>query len=390
MFKLPKPNRDLIQVVSTGLVLVALSTVIFLYAGGYRIKRDENGKTVKIASTGMVSVKSIPEGANVYINGVLATATNNTIPAVEPGKHLLKVVKNGYSPWSKEIQVFPELATDITAILISQTPRLEPLTNTGAKNPSVSPTQSKLAFLSEDSENPGIWVVSVSDGTLSLFRSTPAVVLKDTLYIKYSKSKALEWSPDEKSLLIELENGDYQLFGLTEKTVQRTLAPEDLRQKWAVDVLKKRKDFIEKLDIPQELREIAVSTDAVWAPDQKKFMYKKAAGTQLEYRVYNSEKPLPIGEQVDAPVFSLDKSTPQPKIVWYSDSFHLVLTEGSPEVDQRGVIYIMRIDGTNKTEIYNNTLKSSSVFVAPGGDKIIILTSFRSSGQTDLYTVGLR
>jgi len=68
----------------------------------------------------------------------------------------------------------------------------------------------------------------------------------------------------------------------------------------------------------------------------------------------------------------------------------VVLTEGSPEVDQRGVIYIMRIDGTNKTEIYNNTLKSSSVFVAPGGDKIIILTSFRSSGQTDLYTVGLR
>ena len=377
----------------TAICLLALTTAIFLYAGGYRLKKDQDTSTVQIRSTGMISIKSIPQGASVYINGVLVTATNNTIPGVEPGKHLLKVVKNGYTTWTKEVEVFPELATDITAVLVSQTPRLEPLTNTGARNPTVSPTLTKLAFLSDDTESPGIWVVSLSEGTLSLFKSTPSVVLKDTSLIKYSQSKSLEWSADEKALLITLEDGRYQLFNLVDKTIQNVFTETQvkaIRTGWDADTLEKRKAFIEKLDIPQELQELAVSKDSTWAPDEKKFLYKKPKGNQTEYRVYNSEKPLPVGEQVDTVVFTTNTADPQPQISWYSDSFHLILTEGNIETDKRGTIYIIRIDGTNKTEIYNNTLYSNSVFVAPGGDKLVVLTSFKSSGQTDLYTIGLR
>ena len=32
----------------------------------------------------------------------------------------------------------------------------------------------------------------------------------------------------------------------------------------------------------------------------------------------------------------------------------------------------------------------NSVFAVPSGDKIIVLTSFKSGEQTDLYTVGIR
>ena len=373
--------------------LLALTTAIFLYAGGYRLKKDQDTSKVQIRSTGMVSVKSVPQGASVYINGVLATATNNTIPSVEPGKHLLKVVKNGYATWTKEIEVFPELATDITAILVSQTPRLEPLTNTGAKNPAVSPTLTKLAFLSSDAESPGIWVVSLSEGTLNLFKSTPSVVLKDSSITKYSQSKSIEWSPDEKTLLIQLDDGKYQLFNLVDKTVQSIPTEtqvKTIRAGWDADTLEKRKAFIEKLDIPQELQEQAVAKDSLWAPDEKKFLYKKLTGNQTEYRVYNSEKPLPVGEQVNAVVFTTNTADPQPQISWYSDSFHLILTEGNINTDKRGTIYVIRIDGTNKTEIYNNTLYSGSVFVAPGGDRLVVLTSFKSFDQTDLYTIGIR
>lgn len=390
MPKITKPNKELVQMVLTAVSLLTLTTAIFLYAGGYRLKRGDENTIVKIKSTGMVSVKSIPQGANVYINGVLATATNNTIPAVEPGKHMLKIVKNGYAPWSKEIEVFPELATDITAVLISQTPRLEPLTNTGASNPTVSPTFTKLAFLSSDAETPGIWVVSLTDGTLSLFKSTPSVVLEDTPLISYSKSKTLEWSPDEKFILIQLETGKYQTFNLIDKTVQNIPNPELLRQTWSTALTEKRKAFIEKLDIPQDLQTQAISPDAMWAPDEKKFLYTKNVADSIEYHVYDSEKPLPVGELVDSTVFVTKAKDPQPKISWYSDSFHLILVDGYTDKDRRGTISIIRIDGTNKTEIYNNTLYSDKVFVAPGGDKVVVLTSFKSTGQTDLYTIGIR
>jgi len=102
------------------------------------------------------------------------------------------------------------------------------------------------------------------------------------------------------------------------------------------------------------------------------------------------EKPLPVGEQIETNVFEYPVSSQQPKISWYSDSFHIILTEFYSENDKKGKISIVRIDGTNKIEIYNNTLYSDIVYSTPGGDKLIILTSFRSSGQTDLYTLGIK
>jgi len=386
-------KKEILQLILTAISLVTLTTAIFLYAGGYRLKKDEDKSTVVLKSTGLASVKSIPQGASVYINGVLATATNNTISGIEPGKHTIKVVKNGYAPWSKEIEIFPELATDITAVLISQSPRLEPLTNTGASKPTLSPTLTKLAFSSSDAEAPGIWVVSLTEGTLNLFRSSPSVVLKDTSITNYSKSKQLEWSPDEKYLLIQLENDRYQLFDVANKTVESVIAQkqlDDLRTEWETTALTKKKAFIEKLDIPQELQDPAVSKDSIWAPDGKKFLYKMITGDTTDYRVYNSEKPLPVGEKVDASVFTTKTVDAQPKITWYSDSFHLILTEGDIDTNKQGTIYIIRIDGTNKTEIYNNTLYSDQVFSTPGGDKLVVLTSFKSSDQTDLYTIGIR
>ena len=102
------------------------------------------------------------------------------------------------------------------------------------------------------------------------------------------------------------------------------------------------------------------------------------------------EKPMPVGEKSETLVFVTNTGDVQPKISWYSDSFHLVMVEGNVAVDHKGIISLIRIDGSNKVEIYNNTLYSDSVFSAPGGDKFIILTTFKSGGDTNLYTIAIR
>ena len=123
---------------------------------------------------------------------------------------------------------------------------------------------------------------------------------------------------------------------------------------------------------------------------KKKFLYTKQNGDKLEYWVYNFEIPLPVGEKANSLVMTLDANSPQPKINWYTDSFHLILVEGNVEEEKKGVVSLIRIDGSNKSEIYNNTLYSDKAFSTPGGDKVIILTSFKSGDQTDLYTVSIR
>lgn len=371
-------------------MLFVITAGIFLYTAGYRIGKNGMGNNFDITQTGMINVKSIPDGANVYLNGELKTATNGAIAGLTPGKYTLKILRNGFVTWEKEIEVFSQLVTDITAILVSQSPRLEPLTNTGARIPTISPTLSKLAFFTKDGGYPGVWVISLTGDTLNLFRSNASAVLEDTVSRIYSNGLSIEWSPDETEIMVQDENENFYVVTVQDGEVITVADPEVVREEWIAETTKKRLDFIEKLEIPAELQEIAVAPDTVWAPDGKKFMYKVHAGGNTEYHVYNMEKPLPIGEKVENIALVVPSASAQPTVSWYADSFHLILVETAAETPNRGMVSLVRIDGTNKTEIFNNNLYSTNVFSAPGGDKLILLTSFKSGDQTDLYTVGIR
>jgi hypothetical protein len=379
----------LMETFLTGVIIVGVTTVLFLYTSGYRLNKGKE-KPIDLNKTGMVSAKSIPDGASVYLDGKLTTATNDTIPGVTPGVHNLKIIKKGFVEWQKDIEVFEQLVTDMTAVLISQSPRLEPLTNTGAKFPAISHTLTKLAYFSNDDEKPGIWIIPLSgSNALNIFRSNSTIAIQDTKYTQYSLGKSIQWSPDEKQLLVEGISSWY-LVNLDTNTAQSIASPDAIRTTWTDTLTKKRTELISKQELPENIKQLAVSPKTMWSPDDKKFLYTVQNGTQLEYRVYNMEKPLPVGEKAESLVFTTNVNTRQPKISWYSDSFHFILVEGDVEKDQKGVISLIRIDGTNKIEIYNNTLFSDTVYSVPGGDKVIMVTSYKSDGQTNLYTIAIR
>lgn len=377
------------QTFITVTILLGITTAIFLYTAGYRLQKNDN-ISVDFRKTGIISAKSLPKGANVYLNEVLKTATDDTIAALDPGTYTLKIVKNGFVTWEKEVEVFAELVTDITAVLVSQSPRLEPLTNTGARVPVISNSLNKLAYFSKDGTRSGIWIIPLTHSGLSLFKSEPFIAIEDTFSTIFSNGKSIEWSPDEQELLVQNANDVFYLVDINTKTTQSTTSPETVRERWDLDLLKARTDFIEKIDIPEEMVKKATSKDSLWSPDEKKFLYKVETPENVQYRVYNMEKPIPIGEKVDNLVFTVAKGNTTPTISWYADSFHLILTEGDIKTNKQGIISLIRIDGTNKTEVYNGTMFSDKVFSAPGGDKLIFLTSFKSAEQTDLYTIGIR
>ncbi|MBN1162553.1 PEGA domain-containing protein [Patescibacteria group bacterium] len=379
----------LIQKVITVTLLLGITTVLYLYTSGYRLEREKDN-TIDIEKTGMVSAKSLPEGASVYIDGKLITATNDTIPGVKQGLHQLKIVKKGFVEWNKDIEVYEALVTDVTAILIAQSPKLEPLTTTGARNPIISPSLKYIAYFSNDNETPGIWVIPLNNG-LTFFRSNPTVVMQDTKFTKYSQGNSITCSPDEKKLLIEGAEKTYYLVDLATNTAETILDPEEINLDWETKLKKKRELFLEKIIVEDDyIKETAKSDDVLWSPDEKKFLYKTEEGTKVQYKVYNMEDPLPIGEKKDNFLFEIEKTEIPPIISWYSDSFHLLLVRGDIENSKSGNISIIRIDGTNETEIYNNTLHSNYVYNAPSGDKVIILTTFKSGDQTDLYTISIR
>ncbi len=47
-------------------------------------------------------------------------------------------------------------------------------------------------------------------------------------------------------------------------------------------------------------------------------------------------------------------------------------------------------DGTNKTQVLSGNFDPRAVFPTPGGDKLIILTSFIEGAAPNLYAISLR
>ena len=126
---------------STILVVGIIGLFASYYARGSRFSL----KTFKFLPNGILVVKSEPDGASVYVNGDLKTATNATI-FLSPGTYDLEVKKDGFFGWSKRIEVSKEVVTQANVSLFKNVPSLSPITFEGAGSPVVSPGGTKIAF----------------------------------------------------------------------------------------------------------------------------------------------------------------------------------------------------------------------------------------------------
>jgi len=124
------------------LIFVLLTTfIIGALARGYRF--DFTKKELK--STGLLVANSIPNGAQVWIDNKLKTATDQTIP-LPPGQYKVEIKKPGYSPWKKNPQIDKEVAVTTNTYLFPLAPDLKALGFTEIANLNLSPDGTKAIY----------------------------------------------------------------------------------------------------------------------------------------------------------------------------------------------------------------------------------------------------
>ncbi|MDZ4246188.1 MAG: PEGA domain-containing protein, partial [Dehalococcoidia bacterium] len=183
-----------------------VATVAVLMAKGYTFSSKQGG----LVGSGIISVASIPDGASVYIDGHLTTATNTNISGLSPKKYQLKIVKEGFIPWEKEVTVGEGVVSEVKATLFPALPTIYPLTYNGVLSPVLSPNGEKLAFavpLISDSptrQKGGIWVWTMTSQPIALARSgEPHQIVAATTDLDFSKG-TLRFSPDSTQVLVSL------------------------------------------------------------------------------------------------------------------------------------------------------------------------------------------
>lgn len=358
------------------LFLTLASAVTVFFARGYRIDFQKKGVT----GTGIIAVSSIPSGALVYLNDIPTSATNTSITSLKPGTYKIRLEKEGFAAFQKEVLVEKEYVSLVDALLIRSVPELKPLTFTDAANPIISSDSQKIVFASTQNGVSGIWLLDLSERPFNLPQQ-PTLLLKDEISKKFSNQEIL-WSPDSKSLLI----GNKYLFDLAGKSLTEETEITGLQSSWQKEKEIAKEKMLEAFS--EEIKEkLASLKDASWSPDGTKVFYEK----ENVFFVFDL-KPKDLRKKETQEYEAYQKKEGKfSKVFWYPDSQHLLILEKDSIENQEGTIKITEIDGENEMQIFSGTIVSDYLFSYTNGSKIVVLTTFNpESKQHNLYSINLR
>ncbi len=359
-------SKRFIITIITLIAIAFFGGVAIFFAKGYSISTKEK----RIVGTGILAVSSEPDAASVYLDGHLTTATNANINSLAPKSYSVKVIKDGFIPWERAVEIKEGLVTDLKITLFPAIPTIYPLTFSGVTSPSLSPDGSKLAFIVPalaGTKKAGIWVWTLSrNQPIALARSAEPHQMVTNSVTDFSKA-TLKWSADSKQVLANLSESNFLL-----DSERLNTDPRDITAVLAVTIKgweedTKAKDEARILAIKDSNLRKTASDSALlqWSPDETKFM--------VGLKVYDLE----TKKNYDLPSAKAH--------LWLPDSMHIITVEDS-------TISLIDFDGTNKAVIYAGKFEDSFVFPWPDSSRLVIISSIPTptASEPNLYGINLR
>lgn len=385
-----------------GFIIISTYFVIKI-AKGYR--PDFSTRTFR--PSGLLVATSIPDGAQIFIDGELKSATNSTI-SLPPGTYEVEIKKDGFSSWKKKMKIEKELVAKTDAWLFPSVPNLSALTFTGASNPVISPNEQRVVYSvsGTDLEKNGLWVLDLVDLPFGISREPRQIVKSAPRGRDFNKS-TYRWSPDSKQILVTLQQAkteenfllDVSVFTPATGLVDVSDRLTNIFLSWQGEEAARTRQ--KEVKIPPALLEIIKtnSKDILFSPDETKILYTAtasaeipeglvpplpAASTQPQERHIKPGKIYAFDIKEDRNFFIMDEvKEGEVKISWFPTSRHLFLV-------QKEKVTILEYDGTNRVVVFGGTFEDLSAFPFPSGTKFLILTSISANTPPNFYAVNLK
>ncbi len=424
-------------------IIIILGTFIAIRWAKGDFRLDESSQVLS-RETGLLHATSTPQGAQVYINDILTSATDNII-YLAPGEYNIRIQKDGYSPWVKKIKIEKSLVSAANAILFPYSPSLTSLTFTGVKNISVSPNKQKLIFYTDNisaKNKNGLYLLDLSNSSKS-----PTQITDNDQEFSLEEAKFI-WSPDSNQVLVFSPERTFLLnvhsYTALQSSPSVAFQLSNILFGWEEEILAKEKQYLEKIPKIALQTILNQGVDFYLSNDNQKLLYTATGSAVL---AENLIAPLPasnnypekrifspgevyVYDSYEDKNFLLDQESSQsgkhlltavqnltPMITkpvlgkslqvknnqnqtienfnhyygdyrtkgwqWLPNSTHLV------KIKEDKVV-ITSYDSTNPTVIYSGDLKDNFVLPYPDGNKVLILTSFTPDSPANIYAIELK
>lgn len=354
-------QKSFITIISALSAIISTTILIIFLANGY-IPEYKDGLIIKII--GILSVTSIPKNASVYINDKLTTTTDDSINLI-PNDYQLKIVKDGYLPWSKKITINQEIVYQADASLFKTNPTFTPFNDLNIQYSVTNTDWSKLVFIvpiSSLSVKAGIYLIETDYVSQILKRFQPQFIASNP-FLPSDKSVSLDFSPDSKQILIKsaTKKTSY-LIDLTTSLV----SPKPYEFEFTV------KD-INLAKIPKIfLAKVATNPENIqFSDNENEFLYVY----NDQYFVYDilKDKNHLIGNK---------NNFNDP--FWLPNSSNIIYTDLNS-------IKSIEFDGSNENTLYLNQYPIKTVMPDYDGKRVIIQTKINSIDSFDkLFYLGIR
>src|SRR6185369_2661764 len=267
-------------VVLTLVIVGSIALGASYYARGYRF----DSTTGSVEPNGILVLKSVPDSAQIFINGQLKTATNATIP-LPPNTYDITIKKEGFMDWNKRLTIEKEVVTESTAYLFRSAPSLSSMTFSGITTIIPNDDLSKIAYVvppssnSLDEDNAGLWVMEILNLPLGFSREPRKVTDGDLTDSSWA------WSPDGTQILLTTKTGVYLLqtntLTLQSKRVNIASTKAQILDNW-------KTQYQTKLDsdltlLPDEMQDVLKrkAKAVAFSPDEKMVMYTASASATI-------------------------------------------------------------------------------------------------------------
>jgi hypothetical protein len=453
--ELTKPPK-ILYVVNSKILFTLLSAIIIII-GSYLAIQYANGnyrltKQGLLRESGLLSANSFPTGAQVFIDGELTTATDNTL-YLNPGEYVIEIAKEGFAPWKKTLQIKKELVTQTNAKLFPTAPSLTPLTFTGAENILPSPDGRKIVYYTASASTQaknGLYVLELNDNAMP-FQKTSRQIAEDVPLYKLNEADLI-WSPDSTQLMVLAELKQL-LIDVSQKNNLQSLPDISFRRRqilseWEEEIYLRERQYL--VEFPEEIVQVATQSakNVYISPDKKKLLYTATASaslpenlvpplpstsTQPESRdiqpekiyIYDAEedKNFLIGTEIGENTIVIkglladdvleklprtllaspsaftrlqgeDLAETTAKFNTYHNSLFINTLQWLPDSNhlvfvRDDHIQVIEFDGTNNTTIYSGPFAKNFLYPWPDGSRLIILTSFSPDSPRNLYSIEL-